>query len=155
MDIEHVRNAANKLKEAMDMFGRGPLDYYLRELVAAHDLLMSRFAPFQIGDRVKLLKSPDYEKAPGWDKCKHFLVCGAAGVIVDATCGSSGFVFDVLFDDESWIDTVGRDRPKGSVVPMPGDRKHRFGFREGWLEHVTPNVEVEAIAAGKSPRTPS
>jgi hypothetical protein len=134
MDIHHVRKAAAKLKEAMDLFGRGPLDYYLQELVAAHDLLMVRFAPFQVGDRVVLMKAPDYESSPGWRPSAHFLVPGAAGVVVDAGCGQGGFRFDVMFDDESWIDNTGHQRARGSVVPMEPERKHRFGFGEGWLE---------------------
>jgi len=142
VDIEHVRKAAHKLKEAMDLFGRGPLDYYLSELVAAHDLLISRFAPFKVGDRVRLTKVPDFEKAPGWAPSKHFLVVGAHATVVNVECGSGGFRFDVLFDDESWIDTVGYQQPKGTVVPICSDNKHSFGFREGWLEHETYNAEV-------------
>ena len=140
MDIDHVRKAAEKLKEAMDMFGRGPLDYYLRELVGAHDMLMSRFAPLKVGDRVVLTKAPDYKKAPGWSHSAHFLVPGAAGVVVDAGCGVHGFRFDVLFDDESWVDNSGYQRAKGSVVPMEPERRHRYGFGEGWLERETANA---------------
>ena len=124
----------------MDLFGRGPLDFFLRELVAAHDLLMSRYAPFKVGDRVVLTKAPDYVQAPGWNGCEHFLVPGAAGTVVDTSCGERGFRFDVLFDDESWIDTVGYRNPKGTFVPMAPDRRHRFGFGEGWLAPEPANV---------------
>jgi hypothetical protein len=137
MDIDHVRKAADKLKEAMEMFGHGPLDYYLRELVAAHDMLMSRFAPFKVGDRVVLKNAPNFEAAPGWTNCRHFLVPGAAGTVVDAGCGQDGFRFDVLFDDESWIDNTGYQRPKGTVVPV--EPKHRYGFGEMWLEREPAN----------------
>lgn len=147
MDIEHVRKAADKLKEAMDLFGRGPLDYYLQELVAAHDLLMTRFAPFKVGDRVILTKTPNYKSAPGWLNCAHFLVPGAAGVVVDAECGQSGFRFDVLFDDESWIDNIGHQRAKGTAVPIEHERRHRFGFGESWLEREPANVNSTAHPA--------
>ena len=149
MDIEHVRAATKKLQEAIGMFGRGPLDYYLNELVAAHDMLMQRFAPFKVGDRVRLLKAPDMtpisvEQPHGWWHCRHFLVPGATGVIVSADAGTRGFRFGVEFDAESWIDEVGFQRPKGTVVHMEDDRKHVFGFGEGWLESETHNDRIEA-----------
>lgn len=146
MDIEHVHKAAEKLSEAMGMLGRGPLDYYLLELVAAHDMLMSRFAPFRVGDRVRLLKAPDMKpisdvQPHGWWRCRHFLVPGATGVVKTATCGTGGFSFGVEFDAESWIDEVGFQRPKGTIVQMEADSKHVFKFGEGWLEHE-PNVRA-------------
>jgi hypothetical protein len=139
MNLDVVREGAQKLSEAMAIFSRGPLDFYLRELVAAHDLLMTRYAPLKVRDRVVLVKAPDYADAPSWKHCEHFLVPGAAGVVVDATCGERGFRFEVLFDAESWIDTTGHGRPKGTVVPIEHDKRHRFCFGEGWLEREPSN----------------
>jgi hypothetical protein len=151
IDIEHVREAAKKLQDAMNMLSRGPSGFYLEELVAAHDLLMGRFAPFKVGDRVRLLKAPDLKPVSacqqhGWWHCRHFLVPGAAGVVREAECGSKGFRFGVVFDSESWIDDVGHMRPKGSIVPIESDDRHIFTFGEGWLEHESPNDRANSPA---------
>ena len=42
------------MRVAQEMLSGGPLDYYLTEMAAAHELLMTRYAPFKVGDRVRL-----------------------------------------------------------------------------------------------------
>ncbi|MBK8810782.1 MAG: hypothetical protein IPN69_08645 [Acidobacteria bacterium] len=135
IDYQNVKKAAKMLRESMHMLGRGPLEFYLLELVAAHDLLMERFSPFKVGDRVRLTKTPDYSQAPGWSHCSHFLIVGSEGTIQTASCGSRGFKFGVIFDDESWIDTIGHARKKGTVVPIEDRNKHAFQFGEDSIEH--------------------
>lgn len=131
MKVDTVRRAAVLMRQAADLLNGGPLEYYLTELAAAHDLLMDRFAPFKVGDRVKLTKSPD---APGWTHCRHFLVPGALGTVMFAECGSRGFMFFITFDDDSWIDETGFKRPIGTRVYREEGERLNFQFGEGWLE---------------------
>ena len=132
MNIENVREATKKLSEAMSLFGSGPLDFYLRELIAAHDLLIKRFAPFKSGDRVRLITPPDFDKTTGLQHCKHFLVHGAEGTVKSVECGEGGFRFGVVFDNESWIDTQGFVGKKGAYVAI--DDKHAFSFSPNDIE---------------------
>ena len=139
MSSENIRRAAELMEQAHTLLARGPLAYYLTEMAAAHDLLMSRFSPLKVGDRVTLAKVPDYETAPGWQHCAHFLVVGATGVVKAAECGSRGFRFGVEFDDDSWIDNTGHERAKGTVVFREPDNRMLFYFGEEWL-NVLPDA---------------
>lgn len=118
MDIDKVRKAAALMREAQDLLSHGPLDFYLTEMAAAYDILMTRYAPFKVGDRVRLKDTPDINEAVryGWLACKSLLVAGATGVIVRADCGSYGFFFGVVFDAD------------------PAARKRHFSFSDGDLE---------------------
>jgi hypothetical protein len=137
MNIDKLREAAKALQFAMRLFDSGPLDYHLLELSAAYELLMSRYAPFKVGDRVRLLRAPDFNKSPGWRGCEHFLVAGANGEVRTAECGSDGFRFGVVFDEESWVNCHDQ-----SVHPIGEGNRHQFSFGEGWLEHeVTTEME--------------
>ena len=127
MDIDKVQEAAKLLREALDILSSGPLDYYLTELVVAHNLLMTRYAPFKVGDRVQLKVTPEITENVryGWLGHKHFLVEGAAGVVRDAGCGSRGFWFMVSFDEHSWIHFQTK-----AWMPVPEADRGLFTFGE-------------------------
>jgi hypothetical protein len=129
MNIAKLREAAKALRSAMHLFDDGPLEYYLLELSAAYDLLMSRYAPFKVGDRVWLRRAPDFNEFPGWRGCEHFLIAGAKGEVRTAECGSSGFRFGVVFDEESWVNCHDQS------VHLIRENQHQFSFGEGWLAH--------------------
>lgn len=103
MDLDRVRKAAKMMREANDLLSAGPLDFYLTEMAAAHELLMTRYAPFKIGDRVRLKAAPEITEnvRPGWLGWKSLLVAGAPGFVVRADCGSGGFSFRVVFDADT------------------------------------------------------
>lgn len=133
MDIEHIKKAAAMMREAMAILSSGPLDYYLTEMAAAHELLMSRYAPFKVGDRVELAVTPtiNCKTSYGWLGSKHFLKKGAKGTVIDASCGTRGFCFGVMFDDESWISPI--DKTVNLTEP---DKRHIFYFDERSLSHA-------------------
>ena len=134
MRIENIKKATGLLREGMQLLATGPLDYYLTELVAAHDLLMDRYAPFKVGDKVELAVTPTIseEVAWGWLGAKHFLKKGATGVVVSATCGARGFRFGVVFDEETWISPV--DKLEKEVEK---DKRHEYVFGESSLTPCT------------------
>lgn len=127
LDLERILKAAAMMREATDLLSKGPLSYYLEELAASHELLMTRFAPIKVGDRVRLTRVPNFESAPGSVPSKHFLVVGALGTVRESSCGRRGFRFSVEFDDESWIDRA------GSVIPIEPKDRHTFSFGENSL----------------------
>lgn len=130
MDIEDIKRAASLIKEAEGILAKGPLNYYLEEMAASYEMLMKRYAPFKVGDRVALSVTPNItrETACGWMGSKHFLKKASQGRVVTAECGLSGFTFGVEFDDETWIDAEGKRR-----LPQ---HKHSFHFGETKLCHV-------------------
>lgn len=124
MDIENVKQAATHMQKAMQLLSSGPLDYYLTEMAGAHDFMMARCCPYKIGDRVELAVTPNINERDswGWMASKHFLIEGSPGVVMITECGSNGFKFAVVFDNETWIDREGNKQPV--------DRKHSYYFGE-------------------------
>ena len=133
MDIENVKDAIDLLQKGINKLSNGPLSYYVENMVAAYDILMTRYAPFKVGDCVLLTKTPviNLSTASGWMGSKHFLVKGAAGTVATADCGTRGFKFDVIFDDESWYNHVDK-----IYVKMAEDKRHRYCFGEDDLVKI-------------------
>lgn len=115
--------AMKKLAEAQELLSRGPASFYVEQMVGAYDYLMERFAPFKVGDRVMLLKTPS-PMPSGWEHCRHFLVPGAYATVHQLSCDGNGFRVEVEFLDESWINSA------GEVIPMEPDRRHTFSFSD-------------------------
>jgi len=123
MNVEAVKEGVALIEQGLAKFSDGPLDYYLKCLIKAYDLLLTKYAPFKVGDRVALTKAPDFKKAPGWKRGRHFLIPGAQGVVESSECDSKGSLrFHVVFDDESWKDIDG--------VVHPVSQKHTYCFFE-------------------------
>lgn len=123
MGVSKVKQAAKLMRDGLAILDNGPLEFYLTELAAAHDLLMERFAPFKVGDRVTLREAPQISEKInwGWLSGKHYLIPGEAATVVEASCGSSGFRFYLEFDNETWLD---------HGEPRPVSRKHTYCFGE-------------------------
>ncbi len=110
------------------------LKFWLEQAVTARWLLRTRYAPFKVGNHVRLSKTPviTEEIAPGWLGSKHFLVAGAHGIVRTVDVSTKGLRFGVVFFDESWID---RD---GVKHPVPVQDRHVYSFQETDLEAETP-----------------
>ena len=110
----------------------GDLKYWLEQAVTARRLLLTRYAPFKIGDNVRLAVTPviTEDTAPGWLGSRHFLIAGAQGTVRTVFIGKSGLRFEVDFLDESWID---RD---GNRHPVDDRHRHVYSFSEAELEAV-------------------
>lgn len=115
-----------KLRRVLDTMS----DYDFGCLLGAYNLLINVYCPFHKGDRVRLKETPiiDEKNAPGWLSSKHFLVEGAVGVVENMIVNENGFRFDVIFDDESWVD--------GDGTKHAPSYRHTFCFKECMLEKV-------------------
>jgi hypothetical protein len=128
-----VREGFATLKKALDILGRGPFDFYVEKLTGCYDLLIKKYAPFKVGDRVELTETPTITKSEawGWLSAKHFLVKGAIGKVVEVDVDGDGFTAYVQFEEDSWIE--GRT---GRVNPTPSTDRGNYGFRERWLRRI-------------------
>lgn len=83
--------------------------------------------PFQVGDLVRLTKTPEItkEKSWGWLGAKHFLIEGAIGRIAHREFHDGLFFFYVQFAHETWIDYQGVEKPVDSIA--------NYCFSENWL----------------------
>jgi len=118
--VNDMRTAYEKLEGELR---KGPASYYFSKLEVMLTGLFS-FAKFQIGDRVKL--AADIDAKGGWYHCAHFLKKGEMATVVDMDYDERGFSYNVVFDNETWIDRDG--------VKQPVANKHSFGLYERHLE---------------------
>ena len=100
IDLENIKEAAEMLDTALRKLAKGPLSFYLKELVGANELMIQRFSPFKVGDPVVLLKTPDLTKAFGWKSHAHLLVKGAECTVTAVELLSTGFLYYVTVDSE-------------------------------------------------------
>lgn len=139
MDVERFSKGMNLMQEALTALSGGPFDYTLKCLLAAREALLTRYAPFKVGDRVELALTPTIndETAHGWIGSKHFLIKGAAGTVCSSDVLADGrLVFHVQFDDETWIDSKG--------ARQQASKKRTYCFDERALAgHEPPNVQID------------
>lgn len=127
MDIQKVKEAFSTIRVGIRMLDGGPMDYYLDKLAGCYELLISRFAPFKIGEKVFLRRTPSISesKSWGWLGGKHFLVKGAIAEVRDIDAESDGFYFFIAFDDDSWIESHTK-----KVHPRPPKNRGIYRFYE-------------------------
>jgi hypothetical protein len=119
--LHELRNALSGLSD---------LSYQFNKYANAYKLLLSKYAKFHVGDRVRLVLTPKISEAdsPGWMGSKHFLVVGARGEIRDVDVYKDTFTYHIEFDSESWIDS------NGVVNLVEPERRHTYNFSERYLE---------------------
>jgi hypothetical protein len=61
-----------------------------------------KMLPFKKGNKVKLIKEINFEKANGWKSYKNFLIPGATGVVRDIKVFADGVTYLVAFDNEHY-----------------------------------------------------
>jgi hypothetical protein len=128
--MEKLKAGMEHIREAQYCFSAGPLEFWLKDLMECHDLLVRKYAPFKVGDRVILTRTPAIEadKNHGWLSYKHFLIKGAKATVQDVSVHGDGFFAHVWFDDESWIDR------NGNAVAVAN--KSQFRFHEDDLVRI-------------------
>lgn len=140
--VETILSAIGTVRNGIQELESGGGDYYLRQLGMYARALFDRFAPFKVGDRVRLRKTPEINvhDSWGWMGSKHFLVEGREGVVrevdyhVDRN-GNEGFFAMVEWDNQTWIDHHGKEQ----AVVRPG----LFCHGESWLERVEPTITMK------------
>jgi hypothetical protein len=133
--MQKVATLRPTLKQLRKISGEwADLMYSLEKFSASHDLLLTRYAKFHVGDRVQLGITPAINEtsAPGWMGSKHFLVAGASGTVHDADVCDGVFRYQVVFDVESWVDS------KGETHKVPPDKRHSYCFSECYLVATPP-----------------
>ena len=126
--IELWELGQQQFDEASKILSSGPSSFYYTKMRGYIDALFNKYAPFQVGDRVMIKKKI---KADGnWSHSKHFLIPGAKGEVKSVDYYDGAFCADVMFDDETWIDSMGMERPVS--------RKHVFRMWENQIKRVKP-----------------
>ena len=124
--LAHAQAGHAELEKAARALSGGPSSYYFAKIEEYVNALFGKYAPFKVGDRVRLTAAPDTDN--DWRSCAHFLVPGALATVNGVDYSKSRFVADVIFDNESWIDREG-------VVHL-AENFHTFRIGEEIMEKV-------------------
>ena len=131
LDEKKILGAFDKIESGIVDLQSGPLSYTVRCLTKAYELLVNKYAPIVIGDRVVLVNHVDFNKASGWSGAKHFLKPGALGTAKTVSVDGDGFFrIGVIFDNESYVNF------KETVVLISDENKSIYEFYEGYLKKI-------------------
>ena len=127
MNTDNITEGVKLIEQGIAKLNSGPLDYTMKCLLAARDLLLNRFAPFKVGDRVTLTKNLEISSGHSWYGFRHFLVPGEPATVESSDCNDDGKLrFFIVFDNETYIQN-------GEKKPVMSDSKHSYMFFEGDL----------------------
>ncbi len=170
METKDINDAVTMIARGIEILNQGPLNYTLDVLAASHQLLVTKYSPYKVGDRVVLTKEIDFMEAPGWQNHKHFLKVGAlATVHTVSVYTKSGrtkedsLVFGISFDsmnpsnvftfDESYI-CHERDYKHPVLAPILSkdfkeSKTYKLGKIYQELAHAlcNPNTQISTLVA--------
>lgn len=139
--LETTEKVFESLSEAIEVLRpvNGRTSWTFEKLTEYVDGLFS-FSQFNLEDEVILNSQwePHFQKEldkcsnHGWKHCKHFLIEGAVGQVKDIDYRDGKFVYDVVFDNESWVTSFGKE--EGKLHPVSRDKRHIFCIWEDHLE---------------------
>lgn len=128
--------AAEKLKEGLDLINagtkvlaHGPSDWYTEQAQMMIEMLFERFCPWQVGDRVRLIREIDFQQSYGWQGSEHWLQPGVVGTVREVDAYKKRFTALVEWDNQSY-----RDYRTGEAKPL--DRPGLYHMVEDDLEKV-------------------
>jgi len=124
-DLVKISKATKEFSATIATACGGSLNYGIDKVVESYLSMYDRFCPFKEGDRVMLCKTPDLSNAPGWQHCSHFLKRGAGAAVCSRGYHNGKFTFQIIFDDESWVNSH-----TGTETPVEVDKRHQFRFSE-------------------------
>jgi len=124
-NLKEVSTLAKEFAESMQRATGNSFSWGMEQMADSYISLFERFCPYEVGDRVELLKDVPCDGS-GWYTCRHFLIRGAKATVHSRGYSDGNFTFDVIFDKESWIDD------SGEVHPIETN-KHTFGIGEKYF----------------------
>jgi len=145
MDIDKVLGSLDEMQESITNASRllsgGPASYYFKKFKGYYVGCMAA-AKFKVGDRVTLAKELDWSQGlSGWESSRHFLVPGEPATVKEVDYywdegeDVGRYVYAVMFDNESWISSLDKDK-----TPMPVIRKHTFSMGQSLLTEYKNDV---------------
>ena len=124
-DLKDIARLAREFSKSISGACGGSFEWGMTEMAESYLSMFERFCPFQIGDRVEMLRDVEVKESSGWYTCRHFLIRGGKATINNRGYSNGKFSFDVVFDDETWIDGNGDEKPVHT--------KHTFGLNETYF----------------------
>lgn len=147
MDAKATKEALKNISKAIHRINSSEFEWNLDILIAAHEMLIERSAPFKVGQRVQLVKDVDCSDAPGWKCSEHFLKKGAMATVDSVEVRKEKrFAYYLIFDNETWLSDQG---------PKPVSQRHAYCFGESSIEARSSEPAEPPGEAEPSPRNPT
>ena len=127
-NLKEVSKLAREFAQSMQHATGDSFEWSMEQMADSYISMFERFCPYKEGDEVELLKDVPCEGS-GWSSCKHFLIRGATATVHSCGYNDGKFTFDVIFDEESWIDDGGEVHPVET-------NKHTFGLNETYFRKI-------------------
>lgn len=130
--IQSVMEASKLIEQAGTLLTSGGGSYNLERLGDYARALFDRFAPFRVGDRVTLTRTPNItaEKNWGWMHAKHWMVAGIVGTVVEVDYLQGGFCALVCWDGQTWKNAA------GEINPVSAERLNNYNHWEDSLARL-------------------
>lgn len=125
-ELEEMSEMVSVFKSKFNSLCGGSFGWGVSQVVASYLSLFDRFCPFKVGDQVVLARDVVVDRESGWYSSRHFLVKGSKGEVRGRGYSDGMFCFNIVFDDESYIDDEHRKH-------IPVD-KHMYKFSDRMLE---------------------
>ena len=98
-NVEKIKEASQQIQADFAKLNNGPFAWYIDQLVLHSQALMT-YAPFQIGERVKIAVPPSCHG--GWKGSENTLGYGKEGIVQDVGYDEHGFYFEWVPDVETY-----------------------------------------------------
>lgn len=136
-ELKDIARLAKEFSNSISGACGGSFEWGMTEMADSYLSIFDRFCPYKNDDRVELLRDVEIESSSGWYPCRHFLIRGAKATINNRGYNNGKFSFEVVFDDESWIDGDGNEKPV--------DSKHTFGLNETYFRKIYNEEKEEEL----------
>ena len=129
--IDRMKQVADHLAQARRLMDSGPLDYYLVKLVEHSEALLTKFAPFKVGDRACIVQPVPCPG--GWAHSAKSLEVGAVGTICDVDYRDGVFVFNFTPDVQFYLS---REELWAELEQSP----YSFPLKSQYLGPISPTL---------------
>jgi len=127
-DLIEVGRLAKEFEDSVRRACSGSFEWGVKEMADSYLSIFDRFCPFDAGDRVELVKNVSVSNISNWYNSRHFLIQGGKATVEARGYRDGKFSFDVVFDNETWIDNNGDERA--------ADNKHTYTLDESYFRRT-------------------
>jgi len=130
MNTQEMLGAYDKVHTVLKDLDYMEFKHYLETVCNHSDALLTKYAPFKIGDRVELKEG--ICRDGGWPGIEYLFNAGARGTVRDVTYTKDRFRFGIVLDIDYWIDSF-----SGGKHQYSEKEKGVYGLYEEFLQPET------------------
>lgn len=125
--VAKMESVASHFNEIQNLLRQGPIEFYLKKLAEHSEALLTKFAPFKVGDQV--IVSKEIECKGSWRGCEKTLQIGAVGTVKNIDYYDGEFWIEFMPSIEWWKDRLGEYHAS--------ENRHFYSLPSSKLSHVS------------------